>query len=159
MSKNYIIRKAQVKDVVELRGLFLDFINYLSALDPYLEPKRNYYPYFQRYFRKYIYARRRLMIVAEQDSRLVAFMTATHKEVSPIFKQRKIGFIEDAFVSKSARRQGINREMLEFTYGWFRDNKISRVELGVGAFNELGKTVWDKHGFETILLMKRKILD
>ncbi len=99
------------------------------------------------------------LIVAEEDDEIVGFMLCMLSPNAPIFAERKIGLISDAFVVPERRRTGIAEKMLATGVKWFRKNKVRSVQLMVAAKNLEGRTAWGKMGFKPYMLLKRMDLE
>lgn len=99
------------------------------------------------------------LIVAEEDGEIVGFMLCMLSPNAPIFKERKIGVISDAFVLEERRRKGVTRKMLDVGIRWFRKNKVRSVQLGVAHHNMEARAAWRNLGFEPYMIYKRLDLD
>lgn len=95
------------------------------------------------------------LIVAEEDGKIVGFMLCMLSPNAPIFKERKIGLVSDAFVVPARRRKGVAEKMLAVGVKWFRKNKVRSVHLMVAAKNLEGRAVWRKLGFRPYMQLKR----
>ncbi len=95
------------------------------------------------------------LIVAEEDGEIVGFMLCMLSPNAPIFAERKIGLISDAYVVPERRKKGVAEKMLATGVKWFRKNKVRSVHLMVAAKNLEGRAVWGKLGFKPYMLLKR----
>lgn len=95
------------------------------------------------------------LIVAEEEGRIVGFMLCMLSPNAPIFRDRKIGLISDAFVVPERRRKGVAEKMLDMGTKWFRKNKVRSVQLMVAAKNLEGRTAWRKLGFKPYMMLER----
>ena len=151
-----IIRKAKIKDLDQIVKLALDFAKYHHKFDPYFAYKSDISKIYRENFIKSIYSTKRLLLVAQDNNRLVGYCLGSLATRSPIFKIYDIGVINDAFIDQDYRRKGLLELFLKEMFKWFKSKKIHDVELFVVAKNEIGKNAWAKYGFEDILL-RRKI--
>jgi len=156
--KNIIIRKAKIKDLDKLIGLFLELCEYMTEIDPSYRLSKNKKGVVLKYLRRFIYVGYRNIFVAEKDGELVGFMTAMVVKNSPLFLEKNFGLISEAYVIEKMRKKNINHLMLEATLDWFKKQNIKRIELNVLPGNKLGMKVWEKEGFADVLLRKRKML-
>ncbi|MBW3019273.1 GNAT family N-acetyltransferase [Candidatus Woesearchaeota archaeon] len=153
-----MIRKARIEDIGEIAKLQKEYMRYHAAQDPYFAFKKNISKLWKDYAEQIIADPTQLMVVAEQDKRIVAYMTARIVEKAPIYQIDKVGQIGDAYVSLSYREQGIFTQLLEEIKKWFKSKKLKYIEHPISASNPLGLQVWKKKGFEKYMIwVKRKI--
>ncbi|MCX5800045.1 MAG: GNAT family N-acetyltransferase [Candidatus Eisenbacteria bacterium] len=150
------IRKARSADIEQVTELSLTMQGYHAAFDGVFALTENAREGLASFLGKCVRSRKRLLIVAEEDNRIVGYALATLASRPPIFRQREYGFIEDVFVAEKYRNRGITKRMLDATYSWFRKHGIKEAVLTVHAKNRLGIMVWEREGFETVFLRKRK---
>ena len=95
------------------------------------------------------------LVVAEEDGRIVGFMLCLLSPNTPIYAERKIGVISDAYVLPERRRKGVTKLMFDHSVKWFRKNKVKSIQLGVAAANPEAAAVWAKMGFEPFIIYQR----
>jgi len=153
-----MIRKAKIEDVEEIAKLQKEYMQYHMAQDPYFEFKKNISKLWKDYAEQIIRDPKQLIVVVEEDEKIVAYMTARIVEKAPIYKIDKVGQIGDAYVSLNYRKRGLFTQLLEDIKKWFRSKKLKYIEHPVSANNPLGRQVWKKKGFEEYMIwVKRKI--
>ena len=150
------IRKAKLTDIKQVTNLCLAMQEYHVAFDEGFTLTKNAREGIAWFLKRCVRSRTKLLIVAEDDGRITGYTLAMLSSRPPIFRRREFGFIEDVFVSEEYRHKGIAKLMLEAAYLWFRKRGVSEVVLTVHTKNKLGVTVWEKEGFETVFLRKRK---
>jgi GNAT superfamily N-acetyltransferase len=150
------IRKARLADIEQVTRLSLAMQRYHLAFDRRFTLANKAREGLARYLKRRVRSRNRLFIVAEENNRIVGYALATLSSRPPIFRWKAFGFIEDVFVSEKYRNLGVAKQMLEATYSWFRKHGVREVVLTVHVKNKLGVVVWEKEGFETVFLRKRK---
>ena len=156
--KNYIIRKAKVKDINGLLPLYKEFMDHHGRVDPILGIIQKNKEESVKYLRKTIYGNKTLLLVAEEGGRYIGFLGAGLSKRPKIYKHRDYGVIFDAFVIRQRRRRGVNRQMLKVACTWLREKGIKQVELGVSSRNVGAVKAWDLLGFKDVFYRKRKIL-
>lgn len=153
-----MIRKAKIEDIEQIAKLQKEYMQYHAAKDPYFEFKTNISKVWKDYAKQTIKDPTQLIVIAEEDERIVAYMTARIVKKAPIYKIDQVGQIGDAYVSLSYRKRGIFTQLLEEINKWFRSKKLKYIEHPVSANNPLGLQIWKKKGFEEyMIMMKRKI--
>lgn len=150
-----IIRKAKIKDLDQIVKLAVEFEKYHEKLDPYFTYAKDSDETYKKNVKRGIYSSKRLLLVAEENKKIVGYSLGKISTRSPIFKIREIGVIIDMFFSEGYRRKGLAKLFLKEMFDWFKGKKIKHVELYVVSNNEIGKNAWKKYGFEDILLRKK----
>jgi ribosomal protein S18 acetylase RimI-like enzyme len=158
--KKVIINKATAKDLNELAQLALALRknqDKISGLTSYTSTAQ-YKKYYTGLFRKQLRSKQSLLLVARKDKKIIAYLFGIIKDMPAYHVRKNIGFINEAFVAKNYRRQGVLKILLKELFIWFKSKKINRVELSVFINNQVGKTSWHKAGFkEYRYICQRKI--
>ena len=152
-----IIRDGALKDKQQVFKLWVEMTKYhreISIID--YDFVENFAELWIRYYKRNVRSKNKKAIVAERNGKLVGYLLGTIKERPPIFKIKHHAFITDVAVTKSERKKGIGSEMVKEFETWAHEKKVKYIGLDVVSENELGKSFWDKQGFSTILLNKRK---
>ena len=68
------------------------------------------------------------------------------------------GWIEDCFVLKEVRRQGIGSALVRAALSWFKENHVRRIELGIWMANGHGQAFWERQGFLPVRIKMSKVL-
>ncbi len=142
------IRKAKVKEVPKLAKLGVELIKYHHELDPFFAPSKNIESSYKTYFKKCVYSPKSLLLVAEEEGKIVGYALGTITSRPPVFKERKIGYIDDMFVVKEYRRSGVGKEFLNELFKWFKNKKAKHTEITVHTKNFIGRKAWENFGFE-----------
>jgi GNAT superfamily N-acetyltransferase len=119
---------------------------------------KNYVELWIKYYEHNVRSRNRKAIVAEEDGRIIGYILGQIQERPPIFKTKYRAFITDAAVTKKKQHKGVGTLLLKAFEDWAREKNVKYIGLGVVSENKLGRSFWDKQGFSTILLKKRKTL-
>ncbi len=150
-----IIRKAKLKDINRVTEYGVTLLKQHHAFDPYFAPAKNVNEVYQKFFKSCIYAKNRLLLVAEENKKIVGYAIGEISSRPPVFKIRKIGFISDVFVEKNFRKLGIAKLFLVELKKWFINKNLKHIELTVHVKNEIGKMAWAKYGLEDYIIKKR----
>ncbi|MBI4176276.1 MAG: GNAT family N-acetyltransferase [Candidatus Aenigmarchaeota archaeon] len=148
------IRKAKAKDIPAVVELAMDLVRY-HKFDSYLDPSKNVRSAYAKYFRQSIRSRKKLLLVAETDGRIMGFVLGEILKMPPIFKIRTAGYVRDMLVAERFRRRGVGKLLLKSLFKWFKGKGIKHVELHVHIMNDIGKKAWETYGFRTFLLKQR----
>ena len=115
------IRKATQRDVKKIGDLWSEFMKFHEQYDSYFKISKNGQEIFQEYISGNISSRKSLVLVAIEDSRIVAYSLAKIDFKPPIFADRKIGVIHDQAVTSSMRGKGIGSYLYKKNEEWFRN--------------------------------------
>jgi len=135
------LRPAKLKDLPRLAELGLALLKYHQEFDPYFAPARDARATYLKYFRSCIYSRKKLLLVAESEDKIIAYSLANlgtrprdsrraaiHSFLRPpVFQIRKIGHLNDMFIAPQFRRQGLGKKLLAENYKWFKKHKITHI--------------------------------
>lgn len=95
------------------------------------------------------------LIVAEEGDEIVGFMLCMLSPNIPIYKERKLGIISDAYVQEERRKRGVANKMFDVALKWFNKNKVKTVELRVAMINPEAQAVWKSLGFTHFMIYER----
>jgi len=82
------------------------------------------------------------LYVAEATGRLVGFSTGFLRYAPDVFEQQKTGHVSDIFVDSGWRRQRVAQRLLSAVTGWFQEEKVDHIELGLVAKNSAAISFW-----------------
>jgi len=153
-----LIRPAKIKDLPEVIKMRIELGKYFEKIDNCLKMENNGEKFFNRFFKGFIYSKKKKLLVAEVGDKLIGFGCASLMKKDPIYYIKKYAHINQMYIDERFRRKGIAGEMLKVFYKWFKQNKIKYIELSVLCANAIGRNAWAKYGFEDFLIRKRKIL-
>jgi GNAT superfamily N-acetyltransferase len=143
-----IIRKAKLKEINEISELFSKISKYHQKLNPKIfDLKKDLGPKYKKHVTNSIHSKNSLLLVAEENNKIVGMCLADLGSRPPVFKVRKIGNLSDAYVLPAYRKKGISKAFLEESFKWFKSKGIKRVEAGVYFDNKVARETWKKQGF------------
>jgi len=153
-----IVRKAKIKDVKEISSLHYFLMKYHRKIDKYYSFKKNCKAIYSKYIRKLIRSKNALVVVAVVNKKIVGYMLGKIEKRPPVLKVGKFGHLNDAFVLKKYRNQGIGKRLTEEFMQWFKSKKIKIVELEVDVRNKIGLKAWGSLGFKPFMKKMKQIL-
>jgi ribosomal protein S18 acetylase RimI-like enzyme len=142
-----IIREALIEDVEGVEELGIRLHDYHMRLDQYYRLKPSLEP--RKYYEKIIKSRNSVLIVAEENERIIGFIAGNIHRRAPVFEVEMRGWITDVYVLEERRRRGVGSELVKAISSWFDQNDICYIELSVDSRNLTGIDFWDSVGFET----------
>ncbi len=151
-----IIRKANLKDVEIILSAWKQYIKEHNSVviqkSPAKKKRRQMIPKPENDFRKYITktirSQKGLIAIAEKKNKLIGFIFCEIKEYDKLFKLKNYGFINDVFVKKTSRKQGISKDLKDFAMKWFKEKKIKHVALSFNSENSRVHNIYRKWGFQ-----------
>jgi GNAT superfamily N-acetyltransferase len=156
--KPIIIRKAATKDIPAISRLAVSLMRYHHAFDPTYTLSADCVPAYRTFFRRCLKSRKSLLLIAEQDEKIVGYCLGQLLIRPAIFRVRKLGFLSDMFLLPAYRHRGIAGKFLDELYRWFSKHKVNRVELMVHVRNRTGMAAWHKHGFRDFAVRRQLTL-
>jgi ribosomal protein S18 acetylase RimI-like enzyme len=99
-----------------------------------------------------------VVLVAEQDRRVVGYVYAGIEPLSWKELRDEAGFIHDLVVEPSHRQGGAGSQLLEAAVEWLRDRGLPRVVLWTAEQNTDGQRLFARNGFRrTMIEMTREL--
>ncbi len=150
-----IIRKGKIKDIEHTSKLAYKLNNSHAKFDPYYKMKNDALTSFKQFHKKSIYSKNSLLLVDEDDNKIIGYAIGKIGLRPPIFKESKSGFISAIYIKKEYRRKRIGKMFFDELIKWFRSKKLKNVELHAHLKNPKGIKAWEKYGFKSFLYVKR----
>jgi GNAT superfamily N-acetyltransferase len=154
------VRPATLKDYVGLSEVFREADLLHSAALPGLfrpmpGPARS-----RDYVAEIIDSENSVVLVAEQDGRLIGAIHAEVREapVIPLVTPRRFAVIDTLVVTRPCRRKGVGTALAGDLQCWVKAKGISQVELTIYEFDKPALAFYQKLGFRTASRRLRKSL-
>ena len=109
-----------------------------------------------KYLKKNIQGRNGLVLVAEDNGKLIAYNLSYIKDNIPVFAMKKIGAIADLFVDEKYRGKGISSEFKKRVFEWFKSKKMKHVEIALYPQNKRAFSIYKKWGFKDYHIALRR---
>jgi ribosomal protein S18 acetylase RimI-like enzyme len=159
MTNTIEIREGRIKDAEKTLPIWDEFMEYhrrISALD--FEMVANARELWAKYFKRHVRSPIRLAIVAEQNREIVGFLVGEVQKRPPIFLSPSQAYVDSIGVLERCRSQGIGSRMLDAFAEWARRKDMPYIMLQVAVENDAAKYLYEKHGFRSMMLSQRKLL-
>ncbi len=99
------------------------------------------------------------ILKAELEGQIVGYVTlCIHELPKALFVHAKKGSIASIGVDSDCRGHGVGSFLLQAAEEYFKERGVKVVELDVYPFNLCTTQLYDKFGYETLKLHKRKFL-
>ena len=113
---------------------------------------------FSGIVKKYIKRRNGLVLVAEDNGKIIAYNLNYIKNNIPIFLIEKIGYISGLYVDEKYRGKSISSEFSKKAFIWFKSKKIKDIEIAAYPQNKRAVSIYRKWGFKDYhLVLRRKL--
>ena len=147
------IRPATTADVSQV----LPMVDKIAALHESWDPaKYSFRDQPSRMYSRWLATRtadpRSVFLVAERESKLVAFLIATVEQEIPIYKVKEFGFIHDIWVEENYRHEGIARQLVMLTIEKFKEIGVEQIRLDTAAPNDAARKLFASCGFRTSIV-------
>ncbi len=88
-------------------------------------------------------------VVFEHEKELIGVATFTAEEPYEIFSRGKYAKVNEIYVKKDFRKQGIGSELLDKLFERAKELGCEQIELNVNVENEAAKELYKNKGFES----------
>lgn len=141
------IRKLKKEDVKQLMLLRYKLYLKWDRIDPIDKIDRKYFRSQKHYnlLKKWIKDRKRLILVAEGEGKLVGYMMSTITVREPFLKT--VGYLAEAWVEPKYRKKGITSEFFKRTRQWFKKNKQKWLVASTHSLDKQANRFWINRGF------------
>lgn len=142
------IRKATLKDLNAIASLYLELIKFSKKVSEYLDSTGTAISkeVIKKAIKGYItHPEDSIVLVAEKNRRIVAFIQATIKPAYRINKKKVVEVI-DAYVSE--KRKGIGSILLKEVMGWAKKRNVEFVLWEILSKNKIGMKFLIKNKFK-----------
>jgi GNAT superfamily N-acetyltransferase len=152
-----IIRIAGEDDVPVIGQMWEKLAQYHNMLDEALPPAaRGGGKVYARRLISRLNDRQTLVLVAEDDGRLIGYALAVVVDVIPdMFIQENSGFLADIYVDDDYRRQGVGRALVTEVRSWLSRQGIRSFEWYVAEHNQAGQQFWESLGGRRVMTRMR----
>ncbi|HYE95281.1 MAG TPA: GNAT family N-acetyltransferase [Rubricoccaceae bacterium] len=98
-------------------------------------------------FNEWVRSTADLLLVADAASEdLAGWLTAHLTWPPPIYAQRSLAYVDDVFVRRERRGEGVGRRLLEGAVAWARVSGAEELRAGVLAANPQARSFWQQVG-------------
>ena len=133
-----IIRMAEIKDIYQIKDLFLDFMRQ-QQFAPVSEEE------FNHTYAHLIQDKRDCSIVAEEEGKIIGFVSLTYNFST--FNAAYEATVDDIYVIPAARGKGIGKAMLERATEDAQDKAACRISILVRIEDTEARHLFEKMNF------------
>ena len=151
------VRKATIKDVDDILRLNFElFKKERREYDKLLDMSWTYGE-GKKYFQRRIIRKDGFVAVAEHKGKCGGYLCGGIDKMESYRIQKKHAELENMFLERKFRGQGIGRRIVEMFFDWCRKNRVEYVSVSASFANSEGVHFYEKLGFKgyaTVLEMK-----
>jgi len=140
------IRKAKLKDAPLIRKLD-KFRQQLNKYGPIDRLNSEYNPIGRGYNETFIVGKKKWCLVAEEDGKILGFITFLIKKRLPHFIVRRLGYLDLLYVDSKQRGKGVGVKLFNAAKEILKKEGMKYFEASVHPQNPALK-FWEKQGFK-----------
>lgn len=149
------IRRAQPSDLDQLVALWQELADFHAALDSHLALAPDAAARWRQNAAEWLEDDNWRILLAEEGGVAVGYISASIREMPPVFVEKHHGMIADVIVTARCRRRGIGGQLYRAMTDWFCERGISVIELNIAAANPISQAFWRKMGFGDYMVRLR----
>lgn len=158
MSDTPAIRVATPAEYDAVIALWRELMTEHGALDPRLATADGAADYAYELFADANNLNKRLLVACD-GATVVGFIFGLLVDNLPVYEPPVIGYITDCMVHPSYRGRGIGARLVDQLMTWFRQRRISEVEVSAATHNQRAIAFWRRTGASDKLLRLSYQLD
>jgi ribosomal protein S18 acetylase RimI-like enzyme len=143
------IYKAEKKDIIYLCDIWMELQDYHRNLAEFTQENENWRQLKEKELLIVIESSNTQIFVAKDSNNIIGYIRGSFQDVSPVFRDSRLGKIDELFVKGAYRRQDAGKMLVEYMKLWLKGKKASDIALHVSIDNEEGKRFWESMGFKT----------
>lgn len=148
MKNNFIIRKAEKKDLEDVLRLNFDlFKKEYREYDKSLSLKWTY-GVGKKYFKDRITKKDGFVEVVENNNKIIGYMCGGMSERLFYRKKARYAELENMIIDKKLRGKGIGKRLTKDFINWCKKNKADYIFVTAFAKNESALNLYRKSGFK-----------
>ena len=159
-----IITEAKLDDVLSIVNLWTEFMkehdNIVISENPKLEDfqakDENMEKNYEDFLKSTIESSDGKVFLALDNDEIAGFTLISIKDEIPIYKNKKIGRINDLYVKKGHRGRAISSALKDRSLEWFKSKGINSVSIPMYPDNKHAHSVYKKWGFFDYKVEMRK---
>ncbi len=141
------IRQAVDEDAERIVEIWIGLMDYHRDLDDHFNRRSDGHVQFDDFLRTNISSESSIVLVATVDGSIVGYTMAQDMEYPPVFEVKRYCFITDIMIVDGHRGSGIGSNLVSAVRDWASERGLTRAEVNVHAFNEMGLSFWRSMGF------------
>ena len=153
-----VIRQASKTDLPQMAALWDEFMAFHEDLDPVWTRREGATATWVEYIGGVMAEDEAVVLVAEDEGKLVGQCVARIMEPPPVFTIHRYGFVQEVIVTAERRGQGIGRLLYERVEGWLAEQGMTHLRTNIDSGNELSQGLFRAMGYGPLTLTWHKRL-
>ncbi len=145
------VRPATARDIPRILPLWEALAEHHGALDPALSVERNAVREYASFLRDTIGDPNACVMLGLDGDRAIGYALGRIHVLPLPFREPRRGWIQDVFTVPERRREQIGGRVVEALLAWFRQRRITFIELTVAVRNPEAVRFWERYGFTTYM--------
>jgi ribosomal protein S18 acetylase RimI-like enzyme len=152
------IRRAELRDLERVAGLWLDLAEHHAALDSAFALGPRAEPEAYALVRSWLRDPGSAAFLAEQEGRAVGLCILHIARAPAIARERERAEITDLLVEPAARRRGLGRRLVESALAFAGERGVERIRVHVAVANREAQAFWRALGFGDLMdVLERRL--
>ncbi len=141
------IQTAAPGDVESLVELWVEFMDFHSALDPDFIRSKGATTRWADYITSKLNDKKFLILVAKENQIFAGYIVAIVQEYPPIRTIEKFGYIQEIAVAARFRRRGVARLLFQAAEEWLLSAGVPQIEVKIDIANNPSQSLFKSEGF------------
>lgn len=156
------IRNATPKDVPALTKLWYGLMDYHMGMAKTKDQKELYElrsdagEKWVAWLLSHLQSKDSLVLVAEDNGKIVGYSLSTIKPNVPIYVVDKLGHMHDLYIEPEYRGKGVGKTFFQHVMTWLKKKRIKYVSIGAQAINLNAREIYRKWGNKEFYIELRK---
>jgi len=144
------IRKAKKQDIKQIKNLVIKLFSTWDKIDPADKLDKDWFnkPKANKFYTDIINKQDKLLLVAEENNNLIAYLLLETQFRDPFLKGNRIGYISELYVLPRYRGKGISKALLNQGEKWFKKKKFKWIQVSTHSRDKPAIKFWEKKGFK-----------
>jgi ribosomal protein S18 acetylase RimI-like enzyme len=152
----FTIRPGKRDDAAEAARLWVQSAEEHTFYDPVYTTAPGAEKVMRRFLADLSSSSHTCLFIAEQDGKVIGFLSGELREGSPAFKPKTWAAIEDIYIAPDYRSLGIGHALFEACQKWAKKKGADGVSLQVAAGNTRARKFYEELGFREVSVYQVK---
>ena len=144
--KDILIRSPKISDLPAMVKLFVELMEYNAKYEPHMTLPEDEHIVFEERIRKYMKDPDKFCIFVAENI-LTKQVIGYYLGKIEFAWEKYHGYITHFVITSSFRKKGVGTRLFSHGCDWFKQKKLSRIELRITVNNPLSSSFWRKMGF------------
>ncbi|MFA5025207.1 MAG: GNAT family N-acetyltransferase [Candidatus Shapirobacteria bacterium] len=154
------IRKGTINDIPKIRDFLLDsWINHSNNESQFINPKTFENTNLKNYLKNcFNHSYKSYLFIAEDKEEIIGLIKLNVEMIESFYYQNRILYIDDIYVSKNYRKQGVAKKLIESAEKIAKKRSLKWLKAKIYQFNEAAQNTFTSSGFKPLYSEYFKIL-